>query len=171
MSEAVIKHREHLLNRLQFDGDTIVDQQVQSQTGIETKVVIYDWKHNLPLCRQAPMFQLVYEAGLVNRFKQSRPQRRVNLEGGIHNLRRGEFRFGRQRITIEFLRDHFVPSCLRGESSVQACSSSIRVPQKSLGWRKMTGLPWAPVFGSPSPSTRAPAAFIRSRAAMMSATS
>src|SRR5215469_17417843 len=54
---------------------------------------------------------------------------------------------------------------------VHACSSSISVPRKSLGCRNSTGLPWAPVFGSPSPSTRAPAAFNRSRAARMSSTS
>src|SRR6266446_3745583 len=38
----------------------------------------------------------------------------------------------------------------------QACSSSIRVPQKSFGCRNNTGLPWAPIFAWPSPSTRAP---------------
>src|ERR1700687_2792859 len=43
-----------------------------------------------------------------------------------------------------------------------ACSSSIRVPRKSLGWRNSTGLPWAPILGSPLPSTRAPVAFRRS---------
>src|SRR5690606_2817090 len=50
-------------------------------------------------------------------------------------------------------------------------SSSISVPLKSLGWRNRTGLPCAPVFGSPSPRMRAPSAFRRSRAAMMSVTS
>src|SRR5450432_2178733 len=44
-----------------------------------------------------------------------------------------------------------------------ACSSSMSVPRKSLGWRNNTGLPWAPILGSPSPSTRAPAAFRWSR--------
>ncbi len=56
-------------------------------------------------------------------------------------------------------------------SAVHACSSSIRQPLKSFGCRNSTGLPWAPVFGSPSPSTRAPLAFSRSRAARMSSTS
>ena len=37
------------------------------------------------------------------------------------------------------------------------CSNSISVPLKSLGWRNSTGLPCAPIFGAPSPSTRAPA--------------
>src|SRR5215813_14613971 len=34
-----------------------------------------------------------------------------------------------------------------------ACSNSIKVPTKSFGCRKSTGLSWAPIFGSPSPST------------------
>ena len=37
-----------------------------------------------------------------------------------------------------------------------ACSSSTSVPLKSLGCRNSTGLPCAPILGSPSPSTRAP---------------
>src|SRR5262249_52771869 len=54
---------------------------------------------------------------------------------------------------------------------IYSCSSSIRVPQKSLGSRNSPGLPGAPVFGSPSPITRAPSAFRRSRAAARSSTS
>ena len=38
----------------------------------------------------------------------------------------------------------------------QACSSSTRVPQKSFGCRNSTGLPWAPILGSPAPRMRAP---------------
>ncbi len=53
----------------------------------------------------------------------------------------------------------------------QASSNSIKVPQKSRGCRKRTGLPCAPVLGSPSPSTVAPCTFSVSRAAMMSSTS
>ena len=51
------------------------------------------------------------------------------------------------------------------------CSSSISVPQKSFGCRNRTGLSWAPLLGSPSPSTRAPDAMSLSRAAMISSTS
>src|SRR5258708_582539 len=54
---------------------------------------------------------------------------------------------------------------------VQACSISTSAPEKSLGWKNSTGLPWAPIFGTPSPRTRAPSLIIRSRAAMMSGTS
>ena len=50
-------------------------------------------------------------------------------------------------------------------------SSSISVPQKSLGCRNRTGFPCAPVRGVPSPSTRAPSPTSRSRAARMSSTS
>lgn len=53
----------------------------------------------------------------------------------------------------------------------QTCSSSVKVPRKSLGCRNSTGLPCAPILGLPSPSTRAPCALSRSRAAMMSSTS
>ncbi len=81
-----IKHREHFLNRLQFDDDTFVDQQVQPQTGIETKIVIGHWNRDLSLSRKAPTFQLVYKARFVNGFQQSWSQRRVNLESSVHNL-------------------------------------------------------------------------------------
>src|SRR5262249_12646617 len=54
---------------------------------------------------------------------------------------------------------------------VQACSISTSAPEKSLGWKNSTGLPCAPIFGWPSPSTRAPCAISWSRAAMMSGTS
>src|SRR3546814_4917994 len=57
-----------------------------------------------------------------------------------------------------------------GEPVHQACSISMRVPQKSLGCRNSTGLSWAPILGSPSPSTRAPSPLRRSRAARMSST-
>src|SRR5690606_27881217 len=53
----------------------------------------------------------------------------------------------------------------------QTSSSSISVPSKSLGCRNSTGLPWAPVLGVPSPSTRAPPAVSVAAAAMMSGTS
>lgn len=51
------------------------------------------------------------------------------------------------------------------------CSSSTSVPQKSFGCKNSTGLPCAPIFGWPSPSTRAPDFTNLSRAAMMSVTS
>src|ERR1700730_8141046 len=57
------------------------------------------------------------------------------------------------------------------ECHAYASSSSTRVPQKSLGWRNSTGLPWAPILGSPGPNTRAPCDVNRSRAALMSGTS
>src|SRR5690606_29163725 len=56
-------------------------------------------------------------------------------------------------------------------ASRYTCSNSTSVPKKSLGCRNSTGLPCAPIFGLPSPSTRAPDAVNRSRAAMMSSTS
>ena len=56
----------------------------------------------------------------------------------------------------------------RDAHGLQACSSSTSVPLKSLGCRNSTGLPCAPILGSPSPSTRAPAALSLSRAALMS---
>ncbi len=47
----------------------------------------------------------------------------------------------------------------------QTCSSSTNVPTKSFGCRKITGLPCAPIRGSPVPVMVAPSAFILSRAA------
>lgn len=55
--------------------------------------------------------------------------------------------------------------------NAHASSNSTSVPQKSFGWRNKTGLPWAPILGSPSPSTRAPSPVKRSRALIMSSTS
>src|SRR3984957_17371686 len=57
------------------------------------------------------------------------------------------------------------------DHAVQACSISTSAPEKSFGCRNNTGLPWAPIFGTPSPSTRAPCLIRMSRAAMMSGTS
>ena len=45
------------------------------------------------------------------------------------------------------------------ERDFHTCSSSTRVPQKSLGCRKSTGFPCAPMRGVPSPRTRAPVDF------------
>src|SRR5262245_7886945 len=53
----------------------------------------------------------------------------------------------------------------------QACSISISVPLKSFGCRNSTGLPCAPILGSPSPSTRAPEALSLALAARISSTS
>ena len=50
-------------------------------------------------------------------------------------------------------------------------SSSISVPCASDGCRKITGLPCAPIRGSPSPSTRAPRPTSSSRASATSSTS
>ena len=35
-------------------------------------------------------------------------------------------------------------------------SNSIRVPEKSDGFKNITGFPWAPIFGFPSPKIVAP---------------
>src|SRR5262249_45714476 len=67
--------------------------------------------------------------------------------------------------------DHNVDGDGEGHAHALACSSSTSVPLKSLGCRNRTGLPWAPVLGSPPPSTRAPAARRLLRAAKMSPTS
>src|SRR5580700_3655651 len=56
-------------------------------------------------------------------------------------------------------------------AAVGSAISSISTPPISLGWRKITGTPWAPMRGSPVPSTVAPLARMSSRAAMMSGTS
>jgi hypothetical protein len=56
-------------------------------------------------------------------------------------------------------------------SGLHACSISTSVPQKSFGCRNSTGLPCAPIFGLPSPSTRAPCDLSLSRAAKISSTS
>ena len=37
-------------------------------------------------------------------------------------------------------------------------SNSISVPEKSVGRQKITGFPWAPIFGFPSPKIVAPTA-------------
>ncbi len=78
----------------------------------------------------------------------------------------------RLRVKVQSLNDgSLVMPASRHSFCCYACSISTSVPQKSLGCRNSTGLPWAPIFGSPSPSTRAPCALSLSRAARMSSTS
>ena len=55
--------------------------------------------------------------------------------------------------------------------SVGSAISSTSTPPMSFGCTKITGTPWAPMRGSPVPSTVAPLARISSRAARMSGTS
>src|SRR6185312_5080803 len=56
-------------------------------------------------------------------------------------------------------------------ASLGVSISSTSTPPMSLGWTKITGTPWAPIRGSPVPSTVAPLARMSSRAARMSGTS
>ena len=48
------------------------------------------------------------------------------------------------------------PARSRSNRPSQFCSISTSAPEKSFGCRNSTGLPCAPIFGTPSPSTRAP---------------
>ena len=108
--------------------------------------------------------------------RELRAHRRAGIQAGIilrpHLRRRahaeGQHREQAQPPDDEIDRENRTE---RHRRVLQACSSSTSVPVKSLGCRNSTGLPWAPIFGSPSPNTRAPAAFRWSRAARMSSTS
>ena len=53
----------------------------------------------------------------------------------------------------------------------QDSSNSIRVPLQSLGWRNRIGLPWAPIFGLPSPNSLIPAFLAEVDAIFISSTS
>ena len=92
--------------------------------------------------------------------------RRARLRSGRHILRLVlAFHAERQHDEEAEPPDHEEDRDRREEPHQPASSSSISVPEKSFGLRKTTGLPCAPIFGSPSPSTRAPSRSSRSRAA------
>ncbi len=55
-------------NSFQFDDNVIIDQQVQSQIGINILTVIDNWHLDLPSCFQASNFEFVDKARPINRF-------------------------------------------------------------------------------------------------------
>ena len=78
---------------------------------------------------------------------------------------------GGQRHSFHSLLHRAAPRRWCAAACCQACCSSTRVPLRSFGCRNNTGMSCAPIFGSPLPSTRRPAALSWSRAARMSSTS
>ena len=84
----------------------------------------------------------------------------------------------RPPVPIRGHKNHRQLIAARGSSTSRSFFASLRPARarsacrkKSFGCRNSTGLPCAPIFGSPSPSTRMPCPRNASRAAMMSATS
>ncbi len=71
------------VDRFDFDDHAVVDDQVQAETTFETKPLIDDRDHELLLQRVASKRQLMDETRFVNRLKQTRSQRPMDLEGGI----------------------------------------------------------------------------------------
>lgn len=78
-------NRNQLLHGFELDDDLVLHEQISAETFIERKLVVMDLNRNLTLNSQAPLFQLVRQDDLVNRFEQSRPRLGMNLESGVQN--------------------------------------------------------------------------------------
>jgi hypothetical protein len=83
-----LEQRQESLNRLEFNNDLIINQQVESQPAINSYIVVCDWKIYLALKVNIALVQFVTQTLLVDRFQQSRSQSGVHTERGINNYLR-----------------------------------------------------------------------------------
>ena len=85
------KFREHLLavngrqffDRLQFNNDEVLHNQVRAETFFENKVVVSERDGHLPLHFESSLAPLIGKHDFVNCFKQTRPESLVNVKSCI----------------------------------------------------------------------------------------
>ena len=76
----------NLLDRLEFNNDTIFNNNVCLKSFIKNKAVIAYWNCLLPFNRQSPFTQFVSQYDFINRFKQTWTKLRLYMKCGIDNL-------------------------------------------------------------------------------------
>ena len=74
-------------NRLQFNDEFVLDDQVSTEAFLENKLIINDGDRHLPLDSQPVFAEFVSKCDFVHGFKQAWPERRVNLVRGIDDDR------------------------------------------------------------------------------------
>ena len=75
-------HREHLLNRLEFEDDRILDNEIEPIPGVHMNIAVANWKTHLGFKTNGDAVQFVCEAGAVSAFEQSGPEFLMNRERG-----------------------------------------------------------------------------------------
>jgi hypothetical protein len=68
-----------LLNCLEFDDDTFVDDDVDPISTVQFHRLVYNWQGNLPAKPDTLILQLKAEALLVGRFEKPRPKCAMDL--------------------------------------------------------------------------------------------
>src|SRR5262245_54045559 len=74
-----------------FDGfdfhyHFILDNQVSAKTDIHSNIFVYNWDSLLAMDYESPFLKLIGHNRFINRLKQTRTIRGVNLEGHVDDL-------------------------------------------------------------------------------------
>jgi len=72
--------------RLELYDDRVLDKQIDAQTLIKNQAFVFDPDRMLSVKLQPTEGKFMAEAGLVNGFEQTRPQRPVDFQSGIDDL-------------------------------------------------------------------------------------
>ena len=83
-------NRLDVFDRLQFDDQLAIDQQIQPKAFIERNTLILDGNRLLPLNQQPALFQNFGQHRLIYRFQQPRPKIPMQLQRRI-DYNRGRF--------------------------------------------------------------------------------
>ncbi len=80
--------RRRLFDRFDLNNHSRIDQEVDAQTIFEPKTVVLKSYSFLPLDLKAAFLQIAIEDRFINRFKESRTERRMQFERGIDDRTR-----------------------------------------------------------------------------------
>ncbi len=72
-------YRQELFNRLDFQNDIVLDEQIEPVRAIQMHTFVFDRQMNLPLKPKAQAAKFIAEALFICRFQQPRPEMSVNL--------------------------------------------------------------------------------------------
>ena len=64
---------QNLLDSFQLNDDTVIDEHIQPQAGIQEQVVVDDRQGQLPRSFQSSSFNFMRQTDLVNTFEQTWP--------------------------------------------------------------------------------------------------
>ncbi len=96
-------YRLQAVDRLEFDDNEIVNNQIEPQSGFESFSFINHRQGDLPSNAHAGVPQLILETDLVDTLQQSRPQSGVHGERRVHNRSRSPIAFKRNLLHEEIL--------------------------------------------------------------------
>ena len=82
----LLVNRSENLDGFHFHDHLIFDDQVGAEAGVNAHTVVDHRNRLLPHRAQTPAAQFICQDWIVDRFEQARPERRMDAEGGIHNL-------------------------------------------------------------------------------------